>query len=240
MIRYEARLLLFIVITSLLHSPAQAGVCQPPTVQIEIPYSYIVSLANALSWAKSGIDRTSPTALGAEPTDFDLFLGLKLGKTDFECAKSQVLPFLASSNKAIKISAKGVTLVFSLLVDLQDKSVALYKAALDDIAEGKLKPGSILERQAELAASYDEAWKLLVPAVIASTYAVVEVDPATGLTSRLALTQIQKDEILNKLHTTFGNDIKDGIREGQFPLTAAAAALYQVLGDTHRKLRSAQ
>jgi hypothetical protein len=165
---------------------------------------------------------------------------LKLGKADFECANSQVSPFVTSSNEAIKTSAKGAALVFSLLVDLQDKSVAEHKAALDSIAEGKLKLGSVLERQAELAAAYDEAWKLLIPAVIASIYAVVEVEPATGLMSRLGLTGAQRDDILKKLHSTFGNDVTGGMRTGQLPLSAAAAALYQVLGDPQRKLRDSK
>jgi len=131
-------------------------------------------------------------------------------------------------------------LVFSLLADLQQKSVDEYKALLDSIAEGKLKPGTALERQAELAASYDEAWKLLIPAAIASTYAVVELEPTTGLMSRLGLTRVQRDEILHKLTSTFGDDIKSGMKAGQISLIAAAAALYQVLADPQRKLRDSK
>lgn len=131
-------------------------------------------------------------------------------------------------------------MVFSLLADLQQKSVDEYKALLDSIAEGKLKPGTALERQAELAASYDEAWKLLIPAAIASTYAVVELEPTTGLMSRLGLTRVQRDEILHKLTSTFGDDIKSGMKAGQISLIAAAAALYQVLADPQRKLRDSK
>jgi hypothetical protein len=54
MTRYEVRLFLFVVIASLLYSSAQAGVCQPPTIQRESPYRYIVSLADALSYANRG------------------------------------------------------------------------------------------------------------------------------------------------------------------------------------------
>lgn len=240
MTKHELRVALLVVGAALFDAPAQAGVCQPPTVEKESPYRYVLTLADALSYAKSGLDRTGPASVGSKPTDFDLLLGLKLGKSDFECARSQVGPFAASSNEAIKTSAKGSALVFSLLAELQQKSVAEHKALLDSIAEGQLKPGTALERQAELAASYDEAWKLLIPAVIASTYAVVEVEPTTGLMSRLGLTRAQRDEILLKLTSTFGDDVKRGMRAGQIPLTAAAAALYQVLGDPQRKLRDSK
>jgi hypothetical protein len=240
MTRHNVRVLLLLTVGALLHSVALAGVCPPPTVQKESPYHYLLSLTDALSHAKSGLDRTSPAGLGSRATDFDLLFGLKLGKGDFECAKAQVSPYVTSSNEAIKTSAQGAALVFSLLVDLQDKSVAEHKAFLDAAAEGKVKPGTTLERHAELAASYDEAWKLLITAVIASTYAVVEVEPATGLMSRLGLTRVQRDEVLKKVHSTFGDEVKRGMKAGQLPLVAAAAALYQVLGDPERKLRDSR
>ena len=231
---------LLAVVGGLLATSAQAGVCQPPTVEKDSPYRYVLTLADALGYAKSGLDRTAPSQLGQKPTDFDFLLGLKLGKADYECAKSQVAPFSASSNEAIKLSAQGVAIVFSVLVNLQQRSVDEYKALLDANAEGKLKPGTLLERQAELAASYDEAWKDLIPAVIASTYAVVEVEPSTGLMSRLGLTRVQRDEILQTLTSAFGNDVRGGMKAGQTSLTAAAAALYQVLADPQRKLRDAK
>jgi len=218
--------------------PAQGGLCTPPTVLRDSPYHYIASLTEALTYAKSGLDRTAQGRQGSSSvSDFDLFLGLKLRKADFDCAGSQVSAYAASSNEAIKTSAEGATFVFTFLAKLDEQSVAEYKAFLDSIGEGKLKPGTVLERQAELGASYDEAWKLLIPAVIAGTYAVVEEDPKTGLMSRLALTRGQRDEILRKLRATFGEDITRGLKAGQLPLTAAAAALYQVVGDPKRRLR---
>lgn len=218
--------------------PAEGGLCAPPTVQKESPYHYIASLTEALTYAKSGLDRTAQSRQGSGSVgDFDLFLSLKLAKGDFDCAGSQVSAYATSSNQAIRTSAEGTTLVFTLLAKLQDRSVAEYKALLDSISEGKLKPGTVLERQAELAAAYDEAWKLLIPAVIAGTYAVVEKDQKTGLMSGLALTRAERDEILRNLRVTFGEDVARGLKAGQLPLTAAAAALYQVVGDPQRQLR---
>lgn len=227
-----------VIALSLAAVPAQGGLCTPPTVQRNSPYHYIATLTEALTYAKSGLDRTAQSGQGSSSvSDFDLLLGLKLGKADFDCAASQVSAYAASSNEAIKTSAEGATFVFTLLAKLHERSVAEYKALLDSISEGKLKPGTVLERQAELAASYDEAWKLLIPAVVAGTYAVVEEDPKTRLMSRLALTRAQRDEILRKLRATFGEEIARGLKAGQLPLAAAAAALYQVVGDRQRQLR---
>lgn len=238
----DVRLLfLAVAVASAPHATALAGVCQPPTVQKQSPYHYLVSLSEALGYAKSGLDRSSPTGLGSsKPSDFDLLFGLKLAKADFECAKEQVVPYGTSSNKAIKTSAQGATLVFALLVDLEQRSIEEYKTLLDAAAGGNLKRGTMLERQAELAVKYDEAWKLLITAVIASTYAVVELEPATGRMSRLGLTRTQRDEVLKRLHSTFGDDVKGGMKAGQLPLMAAAAALYEILGDPQRKLRDSK
>jgi hypothetical protein len=123
-------------------------------------------------------------------SEVGLFVTLKLGKADFACAQSQVAPYATSANDAIKTSAEGTTVTFARLAQLNDRAVAEYKAILDSASEGKpLKQGSVAERQAELAVAYDEAWKLLIPSVIAGTYAIVEKNPSTGLMSGLALTR---------------------------------------------------
>ncbi|MNI35273.1 hypothetical protein D3C73_892930 [compost metagenome] len=228
----------FLLLTAciFLHSVALAGVCQPPTVHKDSPYHYLVSLTSALSYAKSSLDRASSIKPDSKTADFDLLFALKLGKGDFECAKLQVSPYSSSSNEAVNTSAQGAELVFSRLVDLQDESISDIKTFLDTIAEGKRQTGTILEKQAELATSYDEAWKRLIYAVIAATYAVVVEDPATGLMSRLALTQVERDTILNNLYSTFGDEVKFGMKAGQKPLMSAAAILYEVLGNPGYKL----
>jgi hypothetical protein len=133
---------------------------------------------------------------------------------------------MASPNEEIKTSAEGAALVFSRLADLHQKSIAEHKALIDAVAEGKLKPGSVLERQVELAALYDETWKFLIPVVAEGYAAVVEVEPTTGRTSRLSLTRAQRDEILQKRGT--GHDER-----------APTASAGSARGDRGGQIRSA-
>jgi len=228
---------LLIVVLALHQSPAQADFCMPPTVQEESPYHYLVSLAEALRYAKSGRDHIDVTALESSADSFDLLLGLKLGKADYECAGSQVSPYASSPNEPIRLSATAVAVVFSRLAELHGEWVSEYKDFLDSIGEGRLKPGTFLEKQAELGASYNKVWKVLIPGVIAGTYAVIEVEPTTGLMSRLVLTPDQRDKILEKLRSTFGEQVTSGIKGGQTSLVAAASALYQVVGNSKYQLR---
>lgn len=234
----------FVVAFALARSVAQAGPCMPPTVQKDSAYHYLASLAEAMSYAKSGQDRSNPANSGVKAEGsvdaYAFMLGLKLGKVDFECAGSQVSPYVTSSNRAIETSAKSAAMVFSRLGNLHEQSVAEEKAFLDSIGSQKVKPGTFLERQAVLGASYDEVWKMLVMAAIAGTYAVVEVEPKTGLMSGLALTRAQRDEILKKLRSTFGDQVTKGMKAGQTSLVAAASVLYQVVGDPERKLRESK
>lgn len=142
-----------------------------------------------------------------------------------------------SSSEIISKSAELAVLVFSELAALQDESVTQYKALLNSIGEGKVAPGTVIEKQAELGATYDETWKLLPMAATAGTYAVVEKDSTTGRMSGLALTAKQRDEILKQLRLTFGDEVTKGITTGQISLVASAAILYDVIGNQPRKVR---
>jgi hypothetical protein len=237
--RFPVQSLVTIAILFLVHTPVHAGLCMSPAVQKDSPYQYILSLTDALSYAKSALDRI-PKDLNSLSSHYDLLLGLKLGKVDYECAGSQVSPYAASSTEAIQISAQGAALVFARLGDLQEQSVAQHTALLNSIGAQRVEPGTILEREAELGASYDAVWKLLIPAATAATYSVVEEDPTTGRMSGLALTAKQRDEILQRLRSTFGEEITKGMQEGQISLVAAAAVLYEVIGNQPRKTRDSK
>lgn len=166
-------LLTSVVAFLLLCSSAHADLCFPPIVQKDSPYHYTMSLIDALSYAKSALRRMSD--IDPKPDNFAFLLALKLSKADFECATSQVSPYVTSSNEAIHGSAKGVAAVFSQLAALNERSVAVHRS--------------------------------------------------------------QRDEILQKLQSTFGDEVKKGMQAGQHALIAAAGALYQIAGDPKRKLR---
>jgi hypothetical protein len=192
-----------------------------------------------MGYAKSALDRV-PKSTKSQSSDYDVLLGLKLGKADFECAGSQVSPYASSSTEAIQLSAQAAALVFTSLVALREKSVAQYTAILNSTDGRGIERGTALEKQADLGAAYDETWKLLIPAALAATHSVVEEDITTGRMSRLALTATQRDEILQNLRFTFGEEITKGMKAGQISLVAAAAVLYHVIGNQNRKTRDSK
>ena len=217
----------------LLPSSAHARLCTPPKVEKDSPYSYMVSLADALVRAKEGLGRVDDASASDNP--YALLIHLKLQKSDYECAEAHVAPYAASSDTVIRSSAKAVTRIFQRLSNLDDAMVTECKALLD--STGEVTPATMAERQAEVQSSLEQTWGLLVHAVALSTYTVVAADPTTGRMSRLALTRSQRDEILRVLRSGFGDTVMGGMREDQHYLVAAAAALYQVIADPKRLSR---
>jgi hypothetical protein len=219
----------------LLPSSAHARLCTPPKVVKDSPYSYMVSLANALVRAKEGLGRVDDAATGDDA--YALLIRLKLQKSDYECAEAHVAPYAASSDTVLRSSATTLARIFQRLSNLDDAMVSECRALLD--STGKVTPATMAERQAEVQSSLEQTWGLLVHAVALSTYTVVEADPTTGRMSRLALTQSQREEILRVLRAGFGPSVMGGMQEDQHYLVAAAAALYQVIADPKRQSRKA-
>jgi hypothetical protein len=210
------------------------GQCFPTSVQKEDPYSYMASLIDALAYGQQGLNWLTGPNL---KEDLDILVALRKSRDDYLCAASQAAPYSESKNEIIRKSASGTVLVFSVLAKQNDDFVNQYSATLNPINDGTYKPGTVMEKHAEMKTSYDSTWMTLVPTVILATYAVVEADAKTHLMSRLALTTDQREELKRKLRSAFGYDVAKGTKDGQSPVIAAAASLYDVIGDSRRQTR---
>jgi hypothetical protein len=230
---------LAVVALASLQSLALADLCMPPPVQAASPYHYLNAFAEALGCAKHAVDRVDSAGVGQSDNDaaLALFLALKRGKSDYECAAALMSPYRASTSKAIAESAEGATAAFASLAKLQAESIERLKTMLNSGPDGE-NPGSELEGQAEAMESRDKALNLLLMSAIGATFTVIEEDRQTGRMSRLALTRAQRDELLRELRSAFGDEIIGGLKEGQFRLTAAAATIYEVIGNPGYKLRA--
>ena len=237
--RFHVQSLTLITIAALLmlHTPSHAGFCLPPVVEKESPYHYLLALTDSLAYAKTATERYSEERTESTQEHLlNLFLSFKLAKADFDCAASQVSPYGTSTDRVIKASAEAAALSFFQLAELTEQAALDWKSTLDS-GPKEFKQGTFLERQAEHAASIDDAWKQLLQASIMANYSVVEKDPSTGLMSRLALTAKQRDKILQMLRSTFGEEVTKGMKAGEIPLVVAASALYEVIGNQPRKTR---
>jgi len=237
--RCSAPRLTIIAVLFFIYTPVHAGLCMPPVVEKESLYQYLLTLTNAMGYTKSALDRI-PKTMKSQSSYDDFLVGLELGKADFECAASQVSPYLSSSTEPIRISAQRATSVFASLVALQEKSIVQYAAILNSTDGRGLERRTALEKQAQLGAAHDETWKHLISAAQKATSSAVEADTTTRGMSGLALTANQRDEILQNLWFTFGEEITKGRKAGQLPLVAAAADMYHVIGNQSKKTRASK
>ncbi len=217
----------------LVHAVAQAGsLCVPPTVERNSPHQFLVSMANALVYAKEGLDRVTE----ADTDLYSLVVVLRLQQSSYRCAASQVMPYEASSDSIISASAQATAGIFDRLSQVDDEFVSQAKVLLEP--DGSFSAGEMAERQAQTQADLEQTWKVLIHAVALGTFAVVRADPITGKMARLSLTATERDEILAILRSGFGRGVADGIQAGQPALHASAAALYQFLSNPKWQLRS--
>src|SRR2546425_3959691 len=104
--RFTVQSLVTIAILCVVHTPVHAELGMPPVVQKDSPYQYILTLVDAMSYAKSALAHM-PKNMNSQSSEYDLLLGLKLGKADFEYAASQVSPYAASSTETIQSACGG-------------------------------------------------------------------------------------------------------------------------------------
>jgi hypothetical protein len=237
----SSRILVLILLTTSVTlfcwSDSNATLCVPSIGEKDQPYNYLVSFIDSLGYAQEAIAKVQQKQnTTRDDAFFDLMYGLKLAKSDFDCAASLVSPYTSSANEAIEMSSRSAELAFTQLAQLQAQIVADLKSILDNGPQ-MFQEGTAKERMAERASAMDDAWKLLLPAAISATYSVVEEDKMTNLMSRLALTRSQQKEIIKRLHSVFGPQVTKGVRAGQHSLLAAGSTLYEVIVRQPRKTR---
>jgi hypothetical protein len=207
------------------------GICLPDEPRPGDPYSYLIALTDALAMGKQAQERI-PGPAGSDDDPIEAagktMLGLKLAKADYECAAKILSGYKSSPNTAIKTSSDAGAIAFTLLAMSTERTVASLARLIDAEGQGM---GSHLAESSQIAADIDEALKMLVPATAAATYSIVVAEPGSDKLTRLALTAAERSEIQRRLKATFGPSVQGGMKAGQLPLLAAAAAFYGVVAD---------
>jgi len=200
---------------------AAAEPCTPVPADTADPYRYLGALAEALGHAKWACDRIdSADAQGTAPSAARI-AELEAAKDDYECGAALVAAFPRSGSDDIAHSAECASAALTQLAAATIVDIAHARRVL----EGK----RAAPEGSALAATRDKALSLLLSAAMGAPYCVIRQNPETKQMSQLLLTRSQRDDVVAKLETSFGAEIALGLQDGQPPLTAAAAYLYQVI-----------
>jgi len=145
-----------------------------------------------------------------------MLLHLKKARQEFACAMLQVAAYRESVNEGAKLSALGTIKVFNELYSVQGAVENEIKEALDGKTQ---KLGSQAERIAEFALASDSAWKSLVIAAIASTYAILDEKHEGTLT----LSSKDRSLIVGQLEKTVGKKYRKDNRALEVTVTQLVA-----------------
>ena len=202
---------------------AAAAPCTPVATDTADPYRYLGALAEALGHAKTACDRLDAAdAEGAAPSAARV-AAIEAAKDDYECAAALVAAYPKSSSDDIARSAESASSALTQLA----------AAAIVDISHARRvlegKRVNVAPEGSALAAARDRALGLLLSAAMGAPYCVIRQNPETRQMSQLLLTRTERDDVVAKLETAFGPEIALGLADGQPPLIAAAAYLYQVI-----------
>ncbi len=212
--------------------PSDADLCIASVVEKNSPFHFLLSLTDGLGYAQTSIQRFNKGTQGSPKGSFLLSMlsVIKVAKADLECAESQVDGYRTSSHPAIQQSAEATASVFARLSSLQGQSLLDFRAAID-AGPDDFNLGTFVTKQAARIVAADAEWKGLVPAVVLATYMVTKNHSSTGQMVNVALTPVQRAEILQKLRATFGEGITKGAARGQKAVVAAGAVLYEALNN---------
>jgi hypothetical protein len=142
--------LICIASPALFVQPALASLCFPAPNEPD-PYHYIRALIKGMSYAKTAVERLSETKPSDTSSDiaFSILYELRLAKSDFECAASQVDPYSENPREMVSKSAVGAGVASLKLAELMDDERSRFKQFLDMPQTKTLHMGTMLDQRAE-------------------------------------------------------------------------------------------
>ncbi len=157
----------------------------------------------------------------------------QLAIKDYEVAKSLLEKYKNSNDDTMKSVADTACLIYEEEIRLQRQGLGLMEKMygndlIKDSAEIDL--GKLMSEQSSLAADHEDLMKTLMNTAILATYTIVRADENNRMTL-LDLSTEEKDYLVKELVSVFGDEIRDGVKTGQSYLTAAGAAIMQVISN---------
>lgn len=149
---------------------------------------------------------------------------------DLECARKEIEPFKDSPNQLIRAASADAATAYNELA----KTMTLIVEVSERSKTKKPKPGT--PDLADLQMMLESEWDLLMKASTTATMAMME--PATEESgAHLRITDQQRQALLKKLASTFGQDIAAGLNVERPRATASPAIVAGFLAN--KKLPSA-
>ena len=203
-------------------------------------YEFARSYISALSYFRSIDNRWSqnPPKKKFTKDDFKIIRGnieyYVLDNSNLRIAKNYMTKYLSSPNLLIRKVADMMIVSCENDIVLNDKAKNLWQSWLDFKTHKKPTPTEereFVNSQHQLELKRKESDKSIIKASILLTKVLLSQENATDKGKLLAITEKQRNKLLDNLDV-YGKDVTDwGLKSGQSTLDASIAVIREVLED---------
>ena len=201
------------------------------SVQQVSPFEFTEAVIDSLSLAAEArhiLVTTESTGGGTAADTLNSMTNARLAINKLEEANRRVQRFSGTQNETITLSVGLFKVAYAQLIESLN-AIIKSEEQLMGVAD-KQELAGVLSEASKWLAQADEAWKMLVYATIGATYVLANNQRLQdGKLPYLTITPAERQKLLDKLESFFGESVKKGMVAGQYGTEAAPAALWQFL-----------
>jgi hypothetical protein len=196
------------------------------------PFDFIDSIINSLSTCyiaesrlKTKYDETSNEVESLMITMKDLFVFNK----ELESARLPIQPYIESKNEIMKTVSQTYDVIYLSAMMNNKKIISLIEQMMNS-KEPISQHGTFSKNFSEIMAENEDSWRQLVKVTAFSTYSLVDRNRLIdGKMAYLRINSNERKMLIKNIENSFGDEVKNGMKAGQFPIVASASLLYGFL-----------
>jgi len=202
--------LVFIIISK----PAQAAENES--------YKYITAVIDSLQISAVARDRFQHTK------NLDMIGAIKTLRTELKTARAYIEPYEYSNNEYIKHNADDYISIYETLIITYDEMLQQFEDSHNN-PDTENNLGTFQRNFSEELSTADTRWRKLPLITIGTSCAVIDVDRKhEGKIKYLTITKQQRETLLKKLESAFGDEVKQELQGGGVhPIETSAQMLWE-------------
>ena len=198
----------------------------------EEPFDFVDSLIRSLSTCyiaeshlKTKNNDTSNEVDSLMITMKDLFVFNK----ELESARLPIQPYIESKNEIMKTVSQTYDVIYLSAMMNNKKIISLIEQMMNS-KEQISQQGTFSKNFIEIMAENEDSWRQLVKVTAFSTYSLVDRNRLIdGKMAYLRINSKERKMLIKNIENSFGDEVKGGIKTGQFPIVASASLLWGFL-----------
>jgi len=191
------------------------------------PFEYVTCVFESLGTCQIASERLKG---GKEEDIVSSMKDLIVFTNEVRRAKDTIAPYTKSKNEFVKKSVGMLDLIYSMVIDNNEKLLAFIEKTMNNPSEVTSKQGTWLRKMSEMAATNEELWRMIPQIIAMISYTLVDSKRTEdGKIRFLTITKSERDKLRSNLLSSFGENIKKGPKAGMLPIEASASLMWEFL-----------